>query len=53
MGRVKEGDEVRLLLKPIGKLKHFFDLGTWLIAIGGAVILLVVINSIRGPQRRW
>jgi uncharacterized membrane protein YeaQ/YmgE (transglycosylase-associated protein family) len=37
----------------IGKLKHFFDLGTWLIAIGGAVILLVFINAVRGPQRRW
>jgi uncharacterized membrane protein YeaQ/YmgE (transglycosylase-associated protein family) len=37
----------------IGKLGHFFDLGTWLIAIGGSVLLLVVIRAIAGPPRRY
>jgi uncharacterized membrane protein YeaQ/YmgE (transglycosylase-associated protein family) len=36
----------------IGKLKHFFDLGTWLIAIGGSVLLLLVIGAVSGPTRR-
>ena len=30
----------------IGKLGHFFDLGTWLIAIGGSVLLLLVVRAI-------
>ena len=34
----------------IGHLSHFFDLGTWLIAIGGAVLLLLIIRSITGPR---
>ena len=33
----------------IGHLSHFFNLGTWLIAIGGAVILLLIIRAIAGP----
>jgi uncharacterized membrane protein YeaQ/YmgE (transglycosylase-associated protein family) len=32
----------------IGQIEDFFDLGTWLIAIGGSVLLLVVINAIAG-----
>jgi uncharacterized membrane protein YeaQ/YmgE (transglycosylase-associated protein family) len=36
----------------LGKVKHFFDLETWLIAIGGAVLLLVVIRMLSGPRRR-
>ncbi len=36
----------------IGKLKHFFDLGTWLIAIAGSVILLLIVRLISGPPRR-
>jgi uncharacterized membrane protein YeaQ/YmgE (transglycosylase-associated protein family) len=35
----------------IGQLGDFFDLGTWLIAIGGAVLLLVIIRAIAGPPR--
>lgn len=36
----------------IGEVKHFFDLETWLVAIGGAVLLLAVIRMISGPSRR-
>jgi len=36
----------------IGHLRHFFDLGTWLIAIGGSVLLLLVINAITNRRRR-
>ena len=35
----------------IGKLGHFFDLGTWLIAIGGSILLLLLIRAIAGPPR--
>jgi uncharacterized membrane protein YeaQ/YmgE (transglycosylase-associated protein family) len=34
----------------IGKLKDFFDLETWLIAIGGSVLLLLLINLIAGRR---
>jgi uncharacterized membrane protein YeaQ/YmgE (transglycosylase-associated protein family) len=34
----------------IGHISHFFNLGTWLIAIGGAVLLLLVIRAIAGPR---
>ena len=30
----------------IGHIKDFFNLGTWLIAIGGSVILLLLIRAI-------
>ena len=30
----------------IGEIDHFFDLGTWLIAIGGSVLLLLIIRAI-------
>ena len=30
----------------IGEVDEFFDLGTWLIAIGGSVLLLVIINAV-------
>ena len=36
----------------VGKVKHFFDLGTWLIAIGGSVLLLLIIRMLSGPSRR-
>ena len=36
----------------IGKVHHFFDLGTWLIAIGGSVILLLGIRILSGSSRR-
>ena len=36
----------------IGKLGHFFDIGTWLIAIGGSVVLLLLIRAISGGGRR-
>jgi uncharacterized membrane protein YeaQ/YmgE (transglycosylase-associated protein family) len=35
----------------IGHLGDFFDLGTWLIAIGGSVLLLFVINAVTGRRR--
>jgi uncharacterized membrane protein YeaQ/YmgE (transglycosylase-associated protein family) len=34
----------------IGHIEDFFDLGTWLIAIGGSVLLLVIINAIAGSR---
>jgi uncharacterized membrane protein YeaQ/YmgE (transglycosylase-associated protein family) len=36
----------------VGKVHHFFDLGTWLIAIGGSVLLLLVIRGLSGGRRR-
>jgi uncharacterized membrane protein YeaQ/YmgE (transglycosylase-associated protein family) len=30
----------------IGDIDEFFDLGTWLIAIGGSVILLLIIRAV-------
>jgi uncharacterized membrane protein YeaQ/YmgE (transglycosylase-associated protein family) len=36
----------------IGRLGDFFDLETWLIAIGGSLVLLALLNVIAGP-RRW
>ncbi len=36
----------------IGKLGHFFDVGTWLIAIGGSILLLLLIRAISGGGRR-
>ncbi len=32
----------------IGSLSSFFSLGTWLIAIGGALLLLVAYNALAG-----
>ena len=34
----------------IGEIEDFFDLGTWLIAIGGSVLLLLVIGLFRGRR---
>jgi uncharacterized membrane protein YeaQ/YmgE (transglycosylase-associated protein family) len=33
----------------IGHIDEFFDLGTWLIAIGGAVLLLLIVRAFAGP----
>ena len=30
----------------LGQIKNFFDLETWLIAIGGSVLLLLIIRAI-------
>jgi uncharacterized membrane protein YeaQ/YmgE (transglycosylase-associated protein family) len=30
----------------IGEIDEFFDLGTWLIAIGGSVLLLLIIRAV-------
>jgi uncharacterized membrane protein YeaQ/YmgE (transglycosylase-associated protein family) len=30
----------------VGKISHFFSLGTWLIAIGGSVVLLLIIRAV-------
>lgn len=35
----------------IGSISSFFSLGTWLIAIGGALLLLVVYNAVTGGGR--
>ncbi len=35
----------------VGRIRDFFDLGTWLIAIGGSVLLLLAIRAIAGPRR--
>jgi uncharacterized membrane protein YeaQ/YmgE (transglycosylase-associated protein family) len=34
----------------IGEIDEFFDLGTWLIAIGGSVLLLIVIRALSGGR---
>jgi uncharacterized membrane protein YeaQ/YmgE (transglycosylase-associated protein family) len=37
----------------IGAISSFFSIGTWLIAIGGALLLLVIYNTITtGAGRR-
>jgi uncharacterized membrane protein YeaQ/YmgE (transglycosylase-associated protein family) len=33
----------------IGQIGDFFDLGTWLIAIAGSVLLLLIVRAIAGP----
>jgi uncharacterized membrane protein YeaQ/YmgE (transglycosylase-associated protein family) len=35
----------------LGKIKHFFDLETWLIAIAGSVLLLLLVRLIAGSGR--
>ncbi len=34
----------------IGEIDDFFDLGTWLIAIGGSVLLLLLLRAITGSS---
>ncbi|MFL5893414.1 MAG: GlsB/YeaQ/YmgE family stress response membrane protein [Solirubrobacterales bacterium] len=34
----------------VGHIDDFFDLGTWLIAIGGAVLLLLIIRAVTGSR---
>ncbi len=34
----------------VGKLGHFFDIGTWLIAIAGSLLLLVVYRMVAGRR---
>jgi len=34
----------------IGEIDEFFDLGTWLIAIGGSMLLLVLLNMVAGRR---
>jgi len=36
----------------LGGLRGFFDLQTWLVSIGGAVLLLVIWGAIAGRGRR-
>jgi len=36
----------------VGELDEFFDLGTWLIAIGGALLLLLIYRAIAGRRPR-
>ncbi len=35
----------------LGGIKHFFDLETWLIAIGGSVLLLLMVRLVSSPRR--
>jgi uncharacterized membrane protein YeaQ/YmgE (transglycosylase-associated protein family) len=35
----------------IGGISSFFSLGTWLIAIGGALLLLVIYSTLAGGSR--
>ena len=35
----------------LGEIEDFFDLETWLIAIAGSVLLLLVLRLIAGPPR--
>jgi uncharacterized membrane protein YeaQ/YmgE (transglycosylase-associated protein family) len=35
----------------LGKIRHFFDLETWLIAIAGSVLLLLLLRAVSGPSR--
>ena len=34
----------------IGEIDEFFDLGTWLIAIGGSMLLLLLLNMVAGRR---
>jgi uncharacterized membrane protein YeaQ/YmgE (transglycosylase-associated protein family) len=34
----------------LGEIDEFFDLGTWLIAIGGSVLLLLLLRAITGAR---
>jgi uncharacterized membrane protein YeaQ/YmgE (transglycosylase-associated protein family) len=34
----------------VGEIDEFFDLGTWLIAIGGAVLLLLALGAVTGRR---
>ncbi|MDX6638164.1 MAG: hypothetical protein QOJ01_1675 [Solirubrobacterales bacterium] len=36
----------------IGKLRHFFDLETWLVAIAGSALLLIIVRMLSGGSRR-
>lgn len=36
----------------LGKIRHFFDLETWLIAIAGSVVLLLLLRLVSGPGQR-
>jgi uncharacterized membrane protein YeaQ/YmgE (transglycosylase-associated protein family) len=33
----------------LGEIDEFFDLETWLIAIGGSILLLLLLRAISGP----
>ena len=35
----------------IGDLDEFFDIGTWLIAIAGALLLLLAVRAVTGRRR--
>ncbi len=35
----------------IGSISSFFSIGTWLIAIAGALVLLAIYNSVTGASR--
>jgi uncharacterized membrane protein YeaQ/YmgE (transglycosylase-associated protein family) len=37
----------------LGEIDEFFDLETWLIAIAGSIILLLLFRAVAGSPRRW
>jgi uncharacterized membrane protein YeaQ/YmgE (transglycosylase-associated protein family) len=37
----------------IGDLDEFWDLGTWLIAIGGALLVLIVYRAVARPRATY
>ena len=36
----------------VGEISSFFSVGTWLIAIGGALLLLAIYHAVLGRSRR-
>jgi len=36
----------------VGQVRHFFDLETWLVAIGGSALLLIAIRMLSGGRGR-
>jgi uncharacterized membrane protein YeaQ/YmgE (transglycosylase-associated protein family) len=35
----------------VGQIDEFFDLGTWLIAIGGSILLLLIVGAVSGSGK--
>lgn len=36
----------------LGSIDSFFDIGTWLLAIGGSLLVLVIYGAVTGRRRR-
>ena len=35
----------------LGSVDNFFDIGTWLLAIGGSLLVLLIYGAVRGRRR--